>query len=239
MKRQSVESIKNLSFLEKNKFFAQLSDICYLSEKNAVSMCKELNISKPKLISISEAECMIFLYKDDVVIAFRGTEKEYQDTIINLKISQINGVHSGYYQQAENLYPKISRFHQEKRTLWFCGHSAGGAIATVIAKKLPPKELYTYGSPRVGSYLWVKELDCVHHRFVNNNDLIPFLPSFGYFHHGTEHYINYEGRICYPSKWQRFMDKLKGHLRAISKFQTFDSLYDHYMTSYLKKITKM
>jgi triacylglycerol lipase len=91
-----------------------------------------------------------------------------------------------------------------KQKLWFCGHSLGAAMATIMASRcmfyasVPnPEELYTYGSPRVGWKGYVVHLGVVHHRWKNNNDIVTTVPPtlLGYRHHGTQHYLNAYGQV--------------------------------------------
>merc|ERR1712166_342217 len=89
-----------------------------------------------------------------------------------------------------------------------CGHSLGGALATVCAVELantyPERRsaisTWTYGSPRVFGSI---SADLVHnsildnkqiHRFVNYGDIFPSTPASvtGFKHVGYAHYINFE-----------------------------------------------
>lgn len=62
-----------------------------------------------------------------------------------------------------------------------CGHSLGGAVATIIAAQLqdhvPLLELVTFGSPRPGGALLRDRLRVPHHRYVHADDVVPKLPS--------------------------------------------------------------
>ena len=56
-------------------------------------------------------------------------------------------------------------------------------MATIMASRAKfndelndPVELYTYGSPRVGWKKYVKSLEVKHHRWRNNNDIVPSVP---------------------------------------------------------------
>ena len=109
---------------------------------------------------------IIIKYKVDFVIACRGTEPtQFNDIKADLnaiptKSETVSYVHSGFKEEVDKIWPRlvddISR-EAGTRTVWFCGHSLGAAMATIVAsrctgsKECPdPAELYTYGSPRVG-----------------------------------------------------------------------------------------
>ena len=83
------------------------------------------------------------------------------------------------------------------RSVWFTGHSLGGALATLAAGRYErAPEVYTFGSPRVGDEEYVKGLDTPVYRFVNGRDVVPKLPVRGpYRHAGVEKYIDDEGGI--------------------------------------------
>ena len=127
--------------------------------------------------------------------------------------------------------------------IWVCGHSLGGAMATLCANRLRESVpiLYTYGSPRVGSSVFVNNCDVEHHRYQNNNDVVPTVPFWlmGFRHHGELHYINYYGNIRKLTFWQRMKDSLRGRWKALTKFQLFDGVYDHNITEgYADKLMK-
>jgi pimeloyl-ACP methyl ester carboxylesterase len=72
-----------------------------------------------------------------------------------------------------------------------CGHSLGGAVATIIAAELqdhlPNLELVTFGSPRPGGRRFRDRLRVPHTRYVHADDVVPRIPSplMG-FRHTTE-----------------------------------------------------
>ena len=114
-------------------------------------------------------------------------------------------------------------------------------MATIMASRCmfyasvpDPEELYTYGSPRVGWRKYVKSLGVVHHRWVNNNDIVTTVPPnfMGFVHHGEEHYLNAFGNVRKPTKWQRFKDKWRGIWMGLKK-GGIDSFSDHSMTNYI------
>ena len=116
-------------------------------------------------------------------------------------------------------------------------------MATICAKRLQEEKievqcLYTYGSPRVGDRKWVKSLQIPHYRFQNNNDVVCKVPFWimGYRHHGKNVYIGYNGKIAKMNRWRRFIDSMRGRLKAWSKKQFFDGIYDHDITTYTKRV---
>ena len=54
---------------------------------------------------------------------------------------------------------QISQFDMSKIEKVICtGHSLGAALATVMASRIDAEELYTFGSPRVGTRSFIKEM---------------------------------------------------------------------------------
>ena len=76
------------------------------------------------------------------------------------------------------------------------------------------------------------------YRFVNNNDIVPRVPFavMWYRHAGSLYYINTYGNIRSATVWQRLKDRLRGYWNAWKKRMWFDSIYDHAMPKYIKRI---
>jgi pimeloyl-ACP methyl ester carboxylesterase len=68
-----------------------------------------------------------------------------------------------------------------ERVTVLCGHSLGGAVATVMASilqdHLPLLELVTFGSPRPGGKRFAERLTVPHLRYTHADDIVPHLPS--------------------------------------------------------------
>ena len=215
---------------------------------------KELGYPNINFLNNEGAQAYIAWNDDHVTIAFRGTEpKQLSDVKADLKAwkskSKVAGkVHDGFYDEIEKIWNKlkfdISTRHKGK-SISICGHSLGGAMATICAARLSNEGfevvLYTFGSPRVGNKKFIKSFNCCHHRWVNNNDAVPKVPLalMGFRHHGELHYLNHYGNVRNGlSMWQRFKDSMRGRWAALKKFQVFDGVYDHSVTAYAKKICK-
>ena len=187
----------------------------------------------------------------DIFIVFRGTEpNQMRDLLADAKAwrkpAREKGlVHCGFAQALDKVYDNIVRWIDEQnldgeRNITCTGHSLGAALATIMASRLDANELYTFGSPRVGNRDFVKEIknDGVkHYRFVNNNDVVTKVPfPIRFVHHGELVYINHYGNIRKMSPWQRFKDQWRGRMRALSKGQPFDGIFDHSMELYYQKV---
>ena len=250
-------SISTMNFNERSLLFAKLSSIAYSNIKEAKSQVKKLGFTTVEFYEKDGAQAYRFMNKTDLVIACRGTEPtEFNDISADLKAlpvmaETISRVHQGFKAEVDELWPAITEDINRKanlgKTLWFCGHSLGAAMATIMASRClhdeelnDPVELYTFGSPRVGWRGYVKSLGVTHHRWKNNNDIVTTVPLWimGYVHHGTEHYLNAYGNYRKPTGWQLVKDKWRGIWMGLKQGK-IDSFGDHSMTEYIKHITQI
>jgi triacylglycerol lipase len=231
--------------------YARCSAIAY-RDKATKEELKELGYSKAKLISFESAQCMIFENTKEITLAFRGTEPtQVKDVIADLKAwkhkSQITvgKVHDGFYDELKKIWDEITTYinkgKAKDKTLHITGHSLGGGMATIAASRLKNrvKNVYTYGSPRVGNKRWVNvNSDFNYQRFVNNNDIVPKVPLWimGYRHCGKLQYINYYGDFRSATFWQRTKDGLRGRWAAAKQWSLLDGLSDHSINHYINKL---
>ena len=246
--------ISDLSFPDRSLLFARLASIAYNDNiKEVKKQVKKLGFTTVEFYDRDGAQAYRFANKEDMVIACRGTEPTcFNDIKADLKAvpvvaETISRVHQGFKQEVDDLWPMIVEdlmAKQPTQKLWFCGHSLGAAMTTIMASrchhdsKLPdPVETYTYGSPRVGWPTYVKSLGMVHHRWVNNNDIVTRVPLtvMGYRHHGEEHYMNAFGNVRKSTGWQRFKDRMRGMWMGI-KAGSIDNFSDHGMNFYIANL---
>ena len=151
---------------------------------------------------------------EHLVIAFRGSDDVY-DLAINIAAGQDDsienyegGVHRGFMQALEGVWIELDElvksFHLPSHKVWITGHSLGGALATLTAKRLhsfvDDVECITFGQPRVGDPHFFQNYKVKHHRYVNEHDMIPKLPPRGiftrYWHVGDEELMDAAGNIA-------------------------------------------
>ena len=119
-------------------------------------------------------------------------------------------------------------------------------MATILAQRLEftgghdVDTLYTFGSPRAGGpkfRAWCdKHLN--HQRFVNNNDVVPCLPTWvRYRHTGDNYYITSTGEITRLRRWstERVRDKGWSLLKTILKGR-LDLVADHNIKDYIRHL---
>jgi triacylglycerol lipase len=241
-------NISSMSFPERSLLFAKLSSIAYNNLKEAKSQAKKLGFTTVEFYDKDGAQAYRFANKEDLVIACRGTEPtQFNDISADLRAvpvvaETVSRVHKGFKAEVDDLWPDVCNdLVGAKQKIWFCGHSLGAAMATIMASRCmfyasvpDPVELYTYGSPRVGWRKYVKNLGVVHHRWVNNNDIVTTVPPsiMGFVHHGEMHYLNAYGNVRKPTGWQMLKDKLRGMWMGIKRGQ-IDNFSDHSMANYI------
>ncbi len=128
-----------------------------------------------------------------VLISIRGTQ-EGKDLWTDVKGIQVQMegypedvyAHLGFYKSFKAIKGFIekylSRFYSNQKII-VVGHSLGAAIATLAADWIKTIQditnviLYTYGSPRVGNPVFVKQSTLIHYRIVAEDDPVPSVPG--------------------------------------------------------------
>ena len=235
---------------DKASLAAISAKFAYSDAKTGRVFFKAKGYKEYKFVDIDGAQVHLAADATRVLFAFRGTQPtQISDLLADLNVvPKRHGpgfVHSGFRGEARKLWNEVEAWAERNKGKQFlvCGHSLGAAMATYTAQELSWHghkniELYTFGSPRLGSADYVAAMDIPHWRFVNNNDGVTHVPpaAMGFKHHGTLMYINHYGSIRPLSQWQRFKDMMRGYWAAIKKLQLFDWMYDHSIDGYSSKI---
>ena len=245
-----------MNLKEKSLLFARLAADAYGEKKAVSAIAKEHGFTKCKFYDNGGAQAYRFESKTDVVVACRGTQPtEFNDLKADLKAfpvksETVSRVHRGFKAEVDELWPMIRPdIETTPKKLWFCGHSLGAAMATIMASRCHLKweitnveALFTYGSPRVGWPGYVKSLKLTHYRWQNNNDIVTRVPLriMGYRHDGHLMYIRHDGSIDDDGKFKwhrRFQDRMKGMWGGI-RHGKVDNFSDHAMAEYIPHLEK-
>ena len=253
-KEGNMSAIIDLTFKQRSLLFAQLSQLSYSNLKAVKKQAKRMGFDQIEFYNRDGAQAYRLQNSSDIVIVCRGTEPtQFNDISADLKAipvmaETVSRVHKGFKDEVDELWPMVLEDLRDidDEHLWFTGHSLGAAMTTIMASRCfhddalaNPEEVYTYGSPRVGFRKYCDSLGCIHHRWVNNNDIVTRVPlwTMGYRHDGQEHYMNAYGKVRKISGWQRTKDRWRGMWMGIKK-GSIDNFSDHSMVNYIANLEK-
>lgn len=223
----------------------------------------------------ADAEGFAACDAETAIFAFRGTSS-LQDVLTDISISAkkdniIPGnLHTGFLDSINALKEQVidycTKNNISEKKIFVCGHSLGGAMATLMSFILQKKSgkhiiLYTYGSPRAGDEAFVRAMlksSIVHYRVVNHNDVVPRVPFNkvqkeslrkdisilldAYLHYGNFCHLlqlwGYESMIVHISGGQEISAPLSD-MRNTGDFKALNPIdlgADHFMTSYFPNI---
>ncbi len=116
-----------------------------------------------------------------------------------------------------DIHEELNKNTLKKKPLFITGHSLGGALATIAAKKISHEggiaACYTFGSPRVGNDEWIAHIKAPIYRLVNAADCVPMLPPDGV---SITLFAGIIGFLPYVGKqWKSWLlEKLGGYIHA-------------------------
>lgn len=120
------------------------------------------------------------------VLVFRGSTGRLSNWLANLDMVMRpwpcgGKVHRGFRTMLMELWPTIeTALASVRRPLFYAGHSMGGAMATLAASLLPPRAVYTFGTPRIGDAAFAETLAGVAlFNVFNPHDIVTELPPSG------------------------------------------------------------
>lgn len=240
-----------LSFLRRSLAMAELAMIAYNDHAEAQRAAAAIGFPDAQLLDNDGSQAYRFRNEHDVVLACRGTEiGEWNDlqadaNAVMAVLGTLGNVHSGFNREVDDLWPLLENLLRDnQQPVWFCGHSLGGAMATICAYRCKtssiasnPQELHTFGSPRVGCKRYIRHAEITHYRWVHNNDVVTRVPPawMGYRHGGNEIYLDRFGRIRKLRGVWRSRDRWRGMLGGLLKWK-LDLLADHSVHFYAQHI---
>jgi triacylglycerol lipase len=243
--------LSRLSFLRRGLALAELSMIAYNDPAEAQRASSAIGFPDAQLVDNDGSQAYRFRNDHDVVLACRGTQlTEWNDiqadaNAVMSVVGTLGNVHSGFNREVDDLWPLLEDLLRDNTLpVWFCGHSLGGAMATICAFRCKdssiasnPQELHTFGSPRVGCKRYVRHAEVTHYRWVHNNDVVTRVPPIwmGYRHAGNEIYLDRFGRIRKLTGIWRSRDRWRGLLTGLLRWQ-LDLLSDHSIKLYAQHI---
>jgi len=229
---------------------AELADKVYSEAKNINFRSLGLDLVKWIEHKGSDTQGFIAIDSNDVVyLVWRGSssKKDFQNDASVQKFPFIEPgekIHIGFkssWESVKELVYKTLMGLERIESIVICGHSLGGAVATLSAYAIHKElgidriECCTIGSPRVGNKKFKENYDSTPIktlRIVHHNDVVTRSPKIGYHHVNHELRIDDEGNVIIPKY------DLKRILRFIKSVITLNTVKDHMTDKYLAAIKK-
>jgi triacylglycerol lipase len=182
-------------------------------------------------------------------VVFPGTAS-FRDGLTDIKFRKVawpvGKVHRGFRAAFESIRGELGRQIGAVNRIILCGHSLGGALATLAAhswETLYPgviQAVYTFGSPRVGNGAFARSYNAALHdetfRVVNQDDPVVRVPWLlgTYRHVGTRVFLDDAGHLeVNPPLWRGV---IPSDLLETREVKQFVKLSAHSLASYLKKL---
>lgn len=245
--------IRDIDTLRRSLLFAEISMLSYLPDIEAQPVFDGVGFTSVRYIEHDGAQAYELGTDTDVIVVCRGTEpNEWNDIKADANAltdvaETVGRVHRGFKREVDDIWPEISEpLVGETRDVWFCGHSLGGAMATICAGRsefsetvATAREVHTFGSPRVGTKRYIQSASVPHIRWVNNNDIVTRCPPrwLGYGHTGTLMYLDRNGDHKTMTKALRSRDRWAGFWAGL-KVRQFDHFSDHASLAYVQHIRR-
>lgn len=194
IKEYFLENIAKLADENKKSSLLKLIDLVgYDPQEEQKALEEELGTLRMRLVATFDRDgTQAILVSNNRILglAFRGTEatslKDIKaDAKANItKCDTPGNIHAGFkeaFKKVELLIQnKLNEDEFQNMPLFITGHSLGGALATIAAKKLSHKggiaACYTFGAPRVGDDEWITNIETPIYRLVNAADCVTMLP---------------------------------------------------------------
>lgn len=233
------------------QLFARLSLLAYGDPWEIEAQAFEWGFDA-QFFEVGSTQAVILSNDSLVVLAFPGTAS-IEDVLTDLKIRRKNhehfgAVHRGFLDAFQSIWSVLKEPLTEaafKKDLVLCGHSLGGALATLAAAEIVwrgpkiPAAVYTFGSPRVGNCHFADTLGRFMkgrwRRYENSVDAVPRVPFFlwGYCHVGDRYYLDVDGAVHKnPGWWFVIKDRIKGRWRDLGRLGTKGGK-DHLLSNYI------
>lgn len=236
-----------------------LADIVYEDKRKIYKRCMEIGFDYEDIIieTIDDLRFIIVKKEDKTYLSVRGSSN-FPNWISNFKISKTTtfkgGVHKGFLECTNKLYPVIRKHIDNVSELYFSGHSLGSSLVSLLANKLYEdnfnniKCVLMIESPNVFDKRYLNNTK--HYKFKrvfikNNIDLVKIMPPkwMGYVNYNPKTtydcdliYINKDNlALINPNKMSISFDKFQTY---INPFNWGEIASDHSMDYVLSLVIK-
>jgi len=206
-------------------WLAEAALLTYWDQSQAVPLFEQAGF-ETTFVTADSTDCYVASQDDFAILAFRGTQPDqWRDVLADANIIPAPWptglVHLGFKKAFEAIQPQLDPIVEglgSNRTLWFCGHSLGAALATLAADHYAATQgVCTFGSPRVGDLIFADAFDGRlagrSLRYVNDHDVVTHVPlPFPYKHVARPRFIAADGTVSdQPPALLHFFGDLMGH----------------------------
>ena len=173
-------------------WLADASWLSYTQEAETVKAIFRDRAALPscELIAKDGTECYLAHGADFAIAAFRGTQPDDWNDVLNDVMFQSvawdeGHVHRGFARGLDVVREPLGQALKAlpaRCRVWFTGHSLGAALATLAAYRYRDVAagVYTFGSPLVGNGVFAGRFDSVFEerslRYVNDHDAVTHVP---------------------------------------------------------------
>jgi hypothetical protein len=185
------------------------------------------------------------------VLVFRGTS-QFKNWMTHANILPFRGgAHRGYENALDSIWDQLGpALQQMPGKLFFTGHSMGGALAALSARRHGPAATYTFGAPPVVSAELAEEYRVNAslmpvYRVVNYRDVVIRAP-LGRAHIGELHYLGHDHALSIaPALNEVTEDQRRGPrpvMRRLNKSKWFrlpERLCDHSPQNYVAGLERV
>lgn len=163
------------------------------------------------------------------ILVFRGTS-QIRNWLTHVNLGpRKNNAHRGYENVLDAIWPGLAtELEAAPGKLFFTGHSMGGALAALAARRHQPEAVYTFGAPPIGNRHLAQEFaanhsNCPVYRLLNYRDVVSRAP-LARFHVGELHYLTHDHSLhSSPDMAQVLADQRLGP-RAVMRRLNRDKL---------------
>lgn len=227
---------------------SRLAYIVFEVESERKVLVENLLVGEFQLVDCFNSEgtqAYLAKHNDFAILAFRGTQKDFQDIITDLMIRKYQNpdgtrTHRGFERAFGYIRDDIEKAVKKldpELPLYITGHSLGGALATIATLQFAGDDIaacYTFGAPRVGNEEFSRNIKVPIYRVVNSTDIVTRVPLIlmGYRHVGDVRYLNRNGFLIYsPNSFSTFL------WFVVSFIISWRSTYrDHAILNYCNKL---
>ncbi len=184
--RESLNELMH-SIYERNH--KDISDLADDLDKIAIKIEKTYDYEGTQALLVSINKYLILAFRGTQTNSFKEIKKDFMAdaNAIVTRCTSKGGVHTGFNKAftliAKQIQSDLNEQKYAQKSLIITGHSLGGALATLAAKRLVHTggiaACYTFGAPRVGDEEWSYEIKTPIYRVVNAADCVTMLPPGG------------------------------------------------------------